>query len=180
MDGWAFGQKGTVFQTKTGGDLWNIRNLPLNTTVNAIYFFDKIGFILSNNNSLMRTQNEGTDWEPINLSDTPIEGRFRRANDLNLLKIECIGRSKECWVAGYDKTTGDGMIFYSSDFGKHWRKEYQATGKIFSLDMVSENEGWAVGENATLLRYANRKNSNWGVVERLKDRFKGISSAKIQ
>lgn len=79
----------------------------------------------------------------------------------NLYDVKAVG--EKVWIVGYH-----GTIFHSKDRGENWELQKNSTNKaLFSLSMVGEKKGWAVGSDGTVVhtddgKIWNTQSSNTG------------------
>ncbi len=153
-----FGPAFCIIKTTDGGNTWNIQynegypglnpKRRLNTFIDTwglrdIYFIDaENGIAVGGEHEYVRsiliTTNGGNNW---NLSSFSFED-----SDLNAVYITSEGNG---WAVG-----NNGSIFKSDDYGIGWAKQLSGAGPItgeyiYSIFMISENIGYAVGDRNT-------------------------------
>ena len=153
--GWVVGSKGTLLQTRDGGNTWTARSASTDDVVRDIFFIDnRNGWLVCEVNAyqlktveeprayLMKTTDGGEHWKRIEIKDIDIDSVLVRA---------VFSRGGRGW------TFGDaGQIYTTHDAGDTWVAVRSPTrhlllGGIF----VDEDRGWIVGAGATIIQTAD-------------------------
>jgi len=76
-----------------------------------------------------------------------------------------IDKEKYAWVAGFQDSTGYGMILFTPDGGETWVRQGEGSAALQGIDLadiwaVDENNVWACGSNNTILRTTDG-GQNW-------------------
>jgi photosystem II stability/assembly factor-like uncharacterized protein len=147
-DGWAVGENGTVL--RYDGTSWspvNINPQPSNETLVDVHMLSAtdgyIGGWGESGASGTIYHWDGTSWGLV----------YNAARDIN--RIDAVA-SNDVWASGL------GQIYHYN--GTNWTLAYnEPQGRnIFAIQMVSANEGWAVGANQLIAHYLN---GSWTVIE---------------
>jgi len=103
----------------------------------AIHFVNNdTGVAVGENGAIIRTTNGGGKWLNVN---TLFNKTFRGIGGQNEGRIIAAGDS--------------GIIILSEDYGETWRLVASGTNvRFFNLQMINNNLGWVVGEDATALK----------------------------
>lgn len=149
-DGWIGGDGGFIARTTDGGRSWTQTSLPTKDAVNDIYFRgEEKGYALAGD-QVFSTTDGGQTWR---------EERILRAGDYGRAKPELYSirfpNKKNGWIVG-SVSEGDAvvesLVLHSSDGGQLWRKVRVPTNEeLIHLDFVSDERGWIVGANGTIL-----------------------------
>jgi photosystem II stability/assembly factor-like uncharacterized protein/subtilisin-like proprotein convertase family protein len=103
--------------------------------LNSIVMNGSIGWAVGGEGTVMKTSNEGFDWELIDLGT---------AENLNCIYMdEVSGRG---WIVG-----NKGLIFYTEDGGNSWVKQRSGTTKIlYSVTAITGDCPWISGNDIIL------------------------------
>ena len=136
-----------ILRTTDGGISWQERNLPdvCNTTQLLVMDFvtPSIGWAVQTcgvNTSIYKTTDSGLIWR----SQATL-GFFRA------FAIDAVD-SLHAWVVGALGVSG--AIFATSDGGNWFAQTIPLSGQLFSVAMLDTSQGFASGNNATLLVYS--------------------------
>ena len=78
-------------------------------------------------------------------------------------------KKKYAWVAGYQDSTGYGMILFTPDAGETWQRQGEGSVALQGIDLsdiwaVDENNVWACGSDNTILKTIDG-GQNWTRVQ---------------
>lgn len=127
------------------GWLWQNPYLQGND-LNAIIMNGSIGWAVGEMGAVMKTTNEGFDWEMVDLGTS---------ESFNSIYMD--GISGRGWIVG-----NKGLIFYTEDGGDSWVKQYSGTTEM--LNCVTAIEGacpWIAGNDIILKSHDNGENWEW-------------------
>ena len=135
---WIVGAAGAILHTDDAGETW-IRQTS--DTTAALYHVDfrndKKGWAVGERGTILRTDNGGQTW-------TKVTSPARST----LLSVQFVS-DDEGWIVGRG-----GAILRSNDGGRSWIEQESGTKQnLYALFMTKKN-GWAVGSNGLILRYA--------------------------
>ncbi|HET6979193.1 MAG TPA: YCF48-related protein [Pyrinomonadaceae bacterium] len=153
--GWVVGSKGSLLQTRDGGNTWTARASSTEDVVRDIFFLDdQNGWMVCEVNAyqlktkdeprayLMKTIDGGEHWKRIEIKGFDVDSVLVRA---------VFSRKGRGW------TFGDaGQIYTTHDAGNTWIALHSPTrhlllGGIF----VDDERGWLVGAGATIIQTAD-------------------------
>jgi photosystem II stability/assembly factor-like uncharacterized protein/transcriptional regulator with XRE-family HTH domain len=168
--GWAVGAKGTILQTTDAGQSWHGSGSRKDIGyANCILFVGNRGWIGGEHGTLSITEDGGKNWHHEYLSENRRrlwgihldsrrgwvvgdDGEIFMSHDgknWELLKILGITAplhhvqfidSENGWIVG------DGIVLRTQDGGKNWNREQcPDNAELFSIHMIGEQVGWAVG-----------------------------------
>lgn len=170
-------QSGAIFKTTDGGFNWQI--FYSNIIFLSCDFLDSItgwcgGFTDPNSNSILKTTDGGITWIefPSNTlnyirkikflnsmvgwvdSDgklyNTVNGGITWNLKVNSINDFCFTDTNNGWYVAEDK------IYHTTNGGDDWLLQHTNQGHIlYNLFFLNSNEGWASGENGTLLRTIN-------------------------
>jgi photosystem II stability/assembly factor-like uncharacterized protein len=147
-DGWAVGENGTVL--RYDGSSWspvNINPQPSNETLVDVHMLSAtdgyIGGWGESGASGTIYHWDGTGWTLV----------YNAPRDIN--RIDAVA-SNDVWASGV------GQIYHYN--GTSWTLAYNVPDgqNVFAIQMVSANEGWAVGANQLIVHYLN---GSWTILE---------------
>lgn len=148
--GFIGGEDGLLLYTEDGGKIWRRKTLSTRHTINDIHFRNKEdGFILAGN-TIFITNDSGDNWRGLltfKASD------FKGATP-ELYSIR-FGSKKNGWIVGSvskDDTVVDSFFLYTEDGGATWiRRSLPTQKELVHLDFVSDERGWVVGADGTIV-----------------------------
>ena len=150
--GWVVGSKGTLLQTRDGGNTWTIHGSSTEDVVRDIFFIDdQNGWMVCEVNAyqlktkeeprayLMKTTDSGEHWKRVEIKGFDIDAILVRA---------VFSRRGRGWTFGEG-----GSIYTTHDAGITWVPLRSPTrhlllGGIF----VDDDRGWLVGAGATIIQ----------------------------
>ena len=150
--GWVVGSKGTLLQTRDGGNTWTARAASTDDVVRDIFFIDdQNGWLVCEVNAyqlktleeprayLMKTTDGGEHWKRIEIKDIDVDSILVRA---------VFSGKRRGWTFGEA-----GQIYTTHDAGNSWIPLRSPTrhlllGGIF----VDDERGWIVGAGATIIQ----------------------------
>jgi photosystem II stability/assembly factor-like uncharacterized protein len=128
-------------------DGWQWQNPYLQgNDLNSIVMNGSIGWAVGAQGTVMRTANEGFDWEIVDLGTSE-----------NLNCIYMAGVAGRGWIVG-----NNGIVFYTEDNGDTWVKQRSGTTEF--LNSVTAIEGdcpWICGNDVILKSYDHGENWEW-------------------
>ena len=135
------GYGGIVLHSADGGATWVTQTMP-NTSSSVV----DVGFADANNGwaigSANRTFDGGTTWVTQTIpSDVWVSG------------IDVLDASR-AWIAAYDYDSR-GIVLSTTDGGTTWYSQTVSPFSLYAVDFVDANNGWAIGDNSTLLHTIN-------------------------
>ncbi|MDO4586931.1 MAG: YCF48-related protein [Planctomycetia bacterium] len=118
QQGWAVGDRGTIWITFNGGEQWLLSDSPVNCNLFGIHFFnEQLGIIVggtvlpgsaNGKGVILRTVDGGRSWSEISNASFPI-----------LRKIKIIAPNN-IWISGDSSELYPSGIFLSQDAGLNW------------------------------------------------------------
>lgn len=136
--GWIVGHDGTVLFSSDGGDNWSSRSVNTSKNLRGVFFFDQdTGWVVGDSGKVFLTADGGNTWEEKN------SGTGKQLHDVQFL------HPSKGFIVGNDRT-----ILYSQDSGDTWVSQVSGDHHedLFSLSIVNDSAGWAVGEDTTIYR----------------------------
>jgi len=130
QNGWAVGDRGTIFKTTNSGINW-VAQLNITTKgINSVYFINpQIGW-LAGDSMFFKTTNGGNNWESVSVNQ-----------DLNYGKLYFIDQlTGFVFSEGLLKTTDGGTTWYNQDF-------LNTNNSVSSVFFLNSNLGWASGKS---------------------------------
>jgi photosystem II stability/assembly factor-like uncharacterized protein len=124
---------GEIYKTIDGGLTWQLKYTPNDINLlHRIYFFNHtIGYAVGGTLSgalILRTQNEGNTWEPINIQDVEM------LYDVNFINNN-IGFA-----------VGDGKVIRTLDAGNTWEIfDVGIEGRVLDIEFINDSLGFACG-----------------------------------
>jgi photosystem II stability/assembly factor-like uncharacterized protein len=137
--GWAVGSKGFILYTNDGGANWAPQTSNTAIQLNSIQFVDEnTGWIVGEDGIILHTSDGGLTWS-IQVSGT--------TEDLKSVKFVS---SNNGHIVGWG-----GAMLRTINGGADWVQQLHPDVTFYSIDFLSETEGWAVGQKigyTTMLR----------------------------
>jgi photosystem II stability/assembly factor-like uncharacterized protein len=144
--GFAVGDCGLIAKTTDGGDTWIQYDWNYWTEWSCIqiwgvHFTSALnGFAAADSGVVFRTTDGGNTW-----SRSVIAGPDDKLTAVNFVN------PATGYITGFN-----GKIFKTNDGGANWVQEPAITSNdLHDVFFISENLGWAVGNNGTILRFGN-------------------------
>jgi len=106
--------------------------------LNSIVMNGVIGWAVGDLGTLMRTDDSGLHWEPVDLGTSE-----------NLNGIYMAGVASDGWIVG-----NHGIIFYTDDSGETWTKQHSGTPEdLYDVTAITGECPWICGHNVVLKSY---------------------------
>jgi photosystem II stability/assembly factor-like uncharacterized protein len=157
--GWLAGDGGFLSRTKDGGRTWSSQSVGTTDAINDIFFRGKEDGYLLAGNRIFGSTDGGETWREV---------RQFLARDFGdalpeLYSIRFAGK-KRGWVVGSVSrrdTVVDSLIINTGDGGASWvRQLAPVRDELIHLDFVTDERGWVVGANGTIL-FTGDGGRNW-------------------
>ncbi|MBK8550977.1 MAG: T9SS type A sorting domain-containing protein [Ignavibacteria bacterium] len=147
--GFVVGQRGFIYRTTDGGQIWN--NIPSSVTATLykiLFSNSTTGFVFGANGTILKSTNGGFNWTAQTSGTTqPIRGAFR------------VGASTIYAVGG--TASSNSLILKSTNEGTSWVTQTAPVAQsLNSVHFIDANTGVAVGNNGTIVRTTNG-GTNW-------------------
>lgn len=128
-------------------DGWQWKNPYLQgNDLNSIVMNGSVGWAVGALGTVMKTTNEGFDWEIVSLGTTE-----------NLNSIYMNEMTGDGWIVGYN-----GTIFYTGDGGESWSKQRSGTDEVlFSVTAIEGSCPWICGHNVILKSHMKGEPWEW-------------------
>jgi photosystem II stability/assembly factor-like uncharacterized protein len=170
--GWVLSD-GAVYKTTDGGLHWNQKLKTASLTyLQAFSFLNEYTAIAvgsSGSGKIFRTTDGGENWADITLQSPA------------WLYAACFVDAQNCWAAGLRASnitissgwTGTSIsidnpvytLWNSTNGGVDWtQKNLNYSGRIYGIDFINKNVGWAVGEQGLILRTQDGGTS-WNMIK---------------
>ncbi|MFL5764357.1 MAG: YCF48-related protein [Bacteroidia bacterium] len=151
-DGYAVEFSGKIFKTTNGGSNWTTLVSGTTSPLQNLYFTGvNTGLVIGGNRTVRTTADAGTTWSGVTVSDTSTA--FYSGIDFY--------DSNHGFVVGGDISLNTGTILTTTNGGASWTTSYPGTARLYRVDVVNANVGYASGLNGTILKYT----SNVGIQE---------------
>jgi len=149
--GWAVGPKGTAIHTTDGGATWQLIDLGISETLNAVYMHDDMMAFMVGDNGLIKLVIERENGFEIT--------HYPRSTSEDLHSVTSIisDNPDACpWAVGEK-----GTILRSNDFWYTWEDQsIPFNNTIYSIDNISCAEAWASGPDGLVL-YTSNSGESW-------------------
>jgi len=140
QNGWAVGEAGSVIHTTDGGKTWKVQESGTRKWLYGVAFADEeTGWVVGEDGVILRTTDGGENWV-VQISNVPS----------NLLGITAVNR-KRAWTVGLN-----GIILQTKDSGRRWQRDASNTTTPLKAVKFHGNDGWVVGRDGVILRYAGK------------------------
>lgn len=149
--GYATEYSGKILKTTDGGNTWSSLTSGTSTNLQEIEFTSaNNGFVSGDNGLIKTTSNAGSTWSTVTSGTT---------TDY-LTGIDFYDVSNGVIVGG-NVAANTGVILTTTNGGASWSTYNPGSSRLYEVDFVNANLGYAVGLNGTILRYS----SNVGIEE---------------
>jgi photosystem II stability/assembly factor-like uncharacterized protein len=136
--GWIVGAGGAILHTEDAGETWQRQNSGVTVTLYHVDFRNsKQGIAVGERGTILMTQDGGQTWIKIN---SPASS--------TLLSVQFVSED-DVWIVGRS-----GVILRSGDGGRTWLGQESGTRQNLYALFINKKEGWAVGSDGLLMRYA--------------------------
>lgn len=157
--GWIAGDGGFLSRTKDGGRTWSSQSVGTTDAVNDIFFRGKDDGYLLAGDRVFGTTDGGETWRELRqLLARDFDGAIPE-----LYSIRFSGK-RNGWIVGSVSrrdTVVDSLIIHTGDGGLSWvRQLAPVREELIHLDFVSDERGWVVGANGTIL-FTSDGGKNW-------------------
>ena len=149
-DGYATEYSGKILRTSNSGLSWVV--MPSGTTTNLqnINFSSTSnGIAVGENGTIRKSTDGGSTWT------TAVSGTTDYLPGVDFYS------TTNGVVVGGNTIANTGLILTTTDGGTTWNSYSPGSARLYRVDMVNANTGYAVGNNGTILKYT----SNVGVNE---------------
>lgn len=150
--GWVVGSKGSVLETRDGGNTWTARAASTDDVVRDIFFIDEQnGWLVCVVNAyqlktleqprayLMKTTDGGEHWKRVEIKGLDVDSVLVRA---------MFSRKGRGWTFGEA-----GLIYTTQDAGDTWVQLRPPTRHLLLGGIFVDNDrGWLVGAGATIIQ----------------------------
>ena len=135
--GWAFGEAGTVYTTRDGGESWTRSQTPTRyLLLGGTFLNENSGWLVGAGSTILQTSDGGQTWNHSRVPNTSV--RFNSTSFVN---------ARIGWAAG-----SNGAIYRTVNGGASWQMQNSGiTTDLFDVKFLDAREGWAVGAEGTLL-----------------------------
>jgi photosystem II stability/assembly factor-like uncharacterized protein len=150
--GWTVGTSGLIYKTIDGGNNWISVQSGTNVILRSVHFNDySIGWIVGDSGVILSTINGGVNWLP------QTSGTTR-----NLYSVHFTDQNTG-WVVGEV-----GTILMTADGGTTWTSQTSGTTEDLRSVHFIDNNGWAVGDEGTILKVSNGTSQTSGTTKDLR------------
>ena len=136
--GWIVGAGGAILHTEDAGETWTRQQSGVTETLYHVDFRNsKQGIAVGERGTILITRDAGQTWFKIN---SPARA--------TLLSVQFVSEDN-VWVVGRS-----GVILRSGDGGHTWLEQESGTRQNLYALFINKKEGWAVGGDGLLMKYA--------------------------
>lgn len=136
--GWIVGAGGAILHTDDAGETWTRQQSGVTETLYHVDFRNsKQGIAVGERGTILITRDAGQTWFKVS---SPARA--------TLLSVQFV-TEEDVWVVGRS-----GVILRSSDAGHTWLEQESGTRQNLYALFINKKEGWAVGGDGLLMRYA--------------------------
>jgi photosystem II stability/assembly factor-like uncharacterized protein len=137
--GWVFGEAGTVYTTRDGGQNWKRLQLPTRyLLLGGAFVDDDRGWLVGAGATIVETADGGDSWNVLKLADA----RGARFNATSFVD------NRLGWAVG-----SEGKIFRTVNGGRSWEPQNsEVTVDLRDVKFLNAMDGWIVGAEGTALR----------------------------
>jgi photosystem II stability/assembly factor-like uncharacterized protein len=136
--GWIVGAGGAILHTEDAGETWQRQLSGVTGTLYHVDFRNsKQGIAVGERGTILITQDAGQTWNKVN---SPARA--------TLLSVQFVSEDN-VWSVGRN-----GVILRSGDGGHTWLEQESSTRQNLYALFINKKEGWIVGSDGLLMRYA--------------------------
>ena len=137
--GWAFGEGGTIFTTRDGGETWTrLRSPTRNLLLGGTFVDDDRGWVVGAGATIIQTSDGGETWYQSTLPAVDKSTRFTAAS---------FADNRIGWAVG-----SAGSVYRTTNGGRTWEKQESGVDvDLLDVKFVDAQEGWAVGTEGTII-----------------------------
>jgi len=136
--GWIVGAGGAILHTEDAGETWQRQLSGVTGTLYHVDFRNsKQGIAVGERGTILITQDAGQTWNKV---ISPARA--------TLLSVQFVSEDN-VWIVGRS-----GVILRSGDGGHTWLEQESSTHQNLYALFINKKEGWIVGGDGLLLRYA--------------------------
>ena len=128
--GWAVGEKGSIFHTSSGGMAWSKQESGTNADLVKVQFVDEDYGWIAGGGTILHTNNGGLSW-----SEQIADGKLSKW----VISMCFVNRSKG-WVRG----PTEGAIYYTTNGGETWDIQETGLGMVIDIFFVNESIGYLI------------------------------------
>lgn len=134
------GGENILIKTEDGGQTWQELNIPENTLINDLAFWDEsIGFAIGDEGTILKTINGGLEWTKIN---SPTSNHLYSILVVDENSILLVGES--------------GLIFQSKNHGESWEAiDSPVKDALRDIFFIDEDTGYISGDGGIILKTEN-------------------------
>lgn len=149
--GYASEATGNILKTTNGGTSWIAVTSGIATPLFITCFTTaNSGIVAGDNGNIRITNDAGASWSGVT------------SGSIDFLTGTDFYDSNNGVVVGGNVSANTGVILTTTDGGNSWSSYNPGTSRLYRIDFVNANLGFAVGLNGTILRYS----SNVGINEK--------------
>lgn len=173
--GWIVGTRGTLIKTENSGASWHLKSESFtSSSLNSVYFVNnEIGWTVGDDGALFRTEDGGADWQPIDSgttndllslffidSDTGwVSGKagtlLNTTDGGTTWNVQPLQPLSYYWITDLEFYTSNfgwaladfETVIMTEDGGETWLAMGSFTPYIQSLQFVTDQVGWLVGDD---------------------------------
>ncbi len=158
--GYGAAEFGVILATVDGGKTWTTRpqvERPVQKKLNSVHLVSpKEAWIVGDFSTVLHTTDGGKNWEVV-------------SSNSDLTRVSFY--ENQGWAIGLA-----GAVMHSSDGGKTWKDQISGNAfELFGVGFTSEQKGYIVGSNATLLE-TKSGGSKWHMVNDPRDEGHGTAT----
>jgi len=137
--GWIFGENGSIFTTRDGGENWSRLQSPTRRLLlGGTFVDDDRGWIVGAGATIIQTSDGGDTWYQSRLPQVEKSVRFTAASFID---------NRNGWAVG-----SGGNVYHTANGGRTWLKQESGVhADLFDVKFVDGREGWAVGAEGTII-----------------------------
>ena len=137
--GWTFGEGGSIYATRDGGETWaKLRSPTRRLLLGGMFVDDDRGWIVGAGATIIQTSDGGDSWYQSQLPQVEKSVRFNATSFID---------NRKGWAVG-----SGGNVYHTVNGGRTWqRQESTVDVDLFDVKFVDALEGWAVGAEGTII-----------------------------